>query len=109
VDPTWSVSFWRERTSYWRTLSTKFTGAEADHFDIARMPAHCFPNNLEPVAFSCPSCEAEYKIVTIQAPSDTPRSKIGCLRRDALFPSGEGRVVLKYILVKPPSGKAGGR
>jgi hypothetical protein len=29
------------------------------------------------------------KIITIEAPSDTPRSKIGCLRCDALFPSGE--------------------
>jgi hypothetical protein len=62
--------------------------------------------NSEPVAFNCPSCEAEYKIITIEAPSDTPRSKIGCLRCDALFPSGEGSVVLKYILVEPLSGKA---
>jgi hypothetical protein len=98
-------SRWRERTSYWPTLSTKFTGAEADHFDIARMPAHCLPNNSEPVAFTCPSCGAEYKIVTIEAPSDTPRSKIGCLRCDAMFPSGEGRLALKYFLVRPPSNK----
>jgi hypothetical protein len=70
------------------------------------MPAHCLPNNSEPVIFVCPSCEAEYKIITIEAPSDTPRSKIGCLRCDALFPSGEGSVVLKYIPVEAPSGKA---
>lgn len=70
------------------------------------MPAHCFLNNSEPVAFACPSCEAQYKIITIEAPSDTSRSKVGCLRCDALFPSGEGSVVLKYILVGAP-GKAG--
>jgi hypothetical protein len=100
---------WRERTTNWRKLSTKFTGAGGDHFDIARMPAHCLPNNSEPVAFTCPSCEAEYKVIAIDAPSDMPRSKIGCLRCDALFPSGEGSVVLKYILAGPPSDKAGRR
>jgi hypothetical protein len=73
------------------------------------MPAHCVPNNSEPFTFNCPSCEAEYKIITIEAPNDTPRSKIGCLRCDALFPSGEGSVVFKYILVEPLSNKAGRR
>jgi hypothetical protein len=73
------------------------------------MPAHCLPNCSEPVTFNCLSCEAEYKIITIEAPSDRPRGKIGCLRCDALFPSGEGSVVLKYILVEPPSDKAGRR
>lgn len=73
------------------------------------MPAHSLPNNSEPVAFTCPSCEAEYKIITIEVPTDTPRSKIGCLRCDALFPTGEGRVVLKYFLVGPTRDKARGR
>lgn len=78
-----------------------------DPFHIARMPAHCFPNKSEPVAFTCPSCEAEYKIVSIEAPSDVQRSKICCLWCDAQFPAGVGRVFFKYVLVG--SGKAGRR
>jgi len=96
--------FWRKRANFWLRLSSKLTRAPADHFHIARMPAHCFPNQSEPVAFTCPSCEAEYKIVAIEGPSDAQRNKIGCLRCDALFPAGEGRVFYKYLLVG--SGKA---
>jgi predicted Zn finger-like uncharacterized protein len=52
----------------------------------------------EPIPFRCPSCEAEYKIVTIEA-CDAVRGKIRCLKCDALFPAGEGRVAFKYFLV----------
>jgi hypothetical protein len=55
--------------------------------------------NSEPTPFSCPSCEAQYKIVTIEAPSDTEHGKISCLRCDALFPSGDEGVFYKYFLV----------
>jgi hypothetical protein len=53
----------------------------------------------EPIRFNCPSCEAEYKIVTIEAPSNTVHIKISCLRCDALFPSGDEAVFYKYFLV----------
>jgi transcription elongation factor Elf1 len=58
----------------------------------------------EPTPFSCPSCEAEYKIVAIEV-CDEQQGKISCLRCDALFPAGEGRVAFKYFLVKRPSGR----
>ena len=53
----------------------------------------------EPIAFNCPSCEAEYKIVTIEARSETEHGKISCLRCDALLPSGDEGVFYKYFLV----------
>ena len=60
----------------------------------------------EPIDFSCPGCEAEYKVVTIEAPSDALHGKIVCLKCDALFPAGEGgRVFFKYFLVGQPSGR----
>jgi hypothetical protein len=49
-----------------------------------------------------PGCEAEYKIVTIEA-CDVVRAKVHCLRCDAMFPAGEGRVAFKYFLVGRPS------
>jgi len=58
----------------------------------------------EPIPFSCPVCEAQYKIVTIEV-CDVQQSKIACLKCDALFPAGEGRVALKYFLVKRPKGR----
>jgi hypothetical protein len=64
------------------------------------MPARCVPNTSEPIVFFCPSCGAKYKVVMIEAPSAAPRNKFGCLMCDALFPAGEGRVSIKYILVK---------
>ena len=34
----------------------------------------------EPNDFSCPGCEAEYKVVTIDAPIDALHGKIACLK-----------------------------
>jgi predicted Zn finger-like uncharacterized protein len=56
-------------------------------------------SKLEPIRFNCPSCGAEYKIVTIEAPSDAQYGKISCLRCDAVFPTGDGGVFFKYFLV----------
>jgi hypothetical protein len=56
----------------------------------------------EPVPFRCPSCEAEYKIVTVET-DDVVQGKIRCLKCDALFPAGEGRVAFKYFLLRRPS------
>jgi predicted Zn finger-like uncharacterized protein len=58
----------------------------------------------EPIPFSCPSCEAEYKIVTIEV-CDIQQGKVRCLKCDASFPAGEGRVALKYFLVGRPRGR----
>jgi hypothetical protein len=47
----------------------------------------------EPIPFRCPSCEAEYKIVTIET-CDVVQGKLRCLKCDAPLPAGEGRVAL---------------
>jgi predicted Zn finger-like uncharacterized protein len=62
-------------------------------------------DNSEPIPLSCPSCGAKYKIVTIDSPAEAPYSKVACLRCDALFPAGDGRVFFKYILIGPPRRK----
>ena len=73
------------------------------------MPVFFFDLNptmskLEPIDFSCPGCEAEYKVVTIDAPSDAVHGAIACLKCDAQFPAGEGRAFFKYFLVGRASG-----
>jgi len=68
-------------------------------FYIATMPARTVPNKSEPIVFACPSCEAKYLIVTVEVPSDGEPNKFACLECDALFPVGQGRVSLEYILV----------
>ena len=59
----------------------------------------------EPISFSCPSCHAEYRIVTIDAPSGEEHGQVACLKCDALFPAGEGRVFFKYFLLGRPKKK----
>jgi predicted Zn finger-like uncharacterized protein len=77
-----------------------------------RPRAPSFPCNMsksQTIIFNCPSCEAEYRIVSIEAPSDVMHGKIACLKCDALFPAGEGRVFFKYFLVGRPSGRSSKR
>jgi len=52
----------------------------------------------------CPSCEAEYKVVTIDV-CDVQRGKIPCLQCDALFPAGDDGGVVGVGL---RAGAAGG-
>jgi transposase-like protein len=68
-----------------------------------QMPARTFPNKSEPIPFACPSCGAKYIIVTVQVPKDGQHNKFGCVKCDALFPVGEGRVPLEYVLVQQPA------
>jgi transcription elongation factor Elf1 len=63
------------------------------------MPARCVTNKSEPKAFECPCCGAKYIIATIEVPNGVQHSKFGCVKCDALFPVGEGRVSLEYILL----------
>src|ERR1700741_2676650 len=58
----------------------------------AQMPARRLSN--EPIAFVCPGCGA---IVTIEVPEGVSHSKFGCVKCDALFPVGEGRISLEYM------------
>ena len=58
----------------------------------------------EPIPFSCPSCEAKYKIVTINT-CDVQHGTISCLRCGFRFPASEGNVSLKNFLERRPSGR----
>jgi hypothetical protein len=69
------------------------------------MSADCVPRKSNAFTFICPSCQAEYQVVTVAAPSDMHHRKTGCLRCDALFPAGEGNVFLRYILMTPRRGR----
>jgi hypothetical protein len=51
----------------------------------------------EPIPYSCPSCEARYRIVTVLVPADTQDD----LKCSALFPPTEGASV-RYFLVGRP-------
>lgn len=62
------------------------------------MPARCVTNKSEPKAFECPCCGAKYIIVTIEVPNSR-HGKFGCLKCEAMFPVGEGRVSLEFILL----------
>jgi hypothetical protein len=63
------------------------------------MPARHLANKSEPIVFECPSCEAKYIIATIEVSDGGQRSKFGCVKCDALFPLGDGRVSLEYKLL----------
>jgi transcription elongation factor Elf1 len=65
----------------------------------AHMPARSLSNKSEPIAFACPVCEAKYIIVTIEVPAGVQHSKFSCVKCDAFFPVGQGRVSLEYILL----------
>jgi len=65
----------------------------------APMPSRRHPEKPEPIAFECPSCGAKYIIVPIKLPDGVKRRRFNCLKCDALFPAGEGRVLLEYALL----------
>jgi hypothetical protein len=48
--------------------------------DRHRAAGGMVPDKSEPLAFTCPSCEAEYKVVSVGAPSDVHHRKIGMYR-----------------------------
>jgi transcription elongation factor Elf1 len=55
------------------------------------------PDKSEPIAFDCPGCGAKYIIVTTDVANSVRRREFGCLKCDALFPAGVGRVSLEYV------------
>jgi predicted Zn finger-like uncharacterized protein len=56
----------------------------------------------EPIIFSCPSCGAKYKIVTIDSPGSWYHGKVACSKCNTLFPAGDEHMLFKYVLVWPP-------
>jgi len=55
---------------------------------IAAMP--------DPVLFKCPTCEAKYKVVRVEAPAEYDRQLI-CLSCGAPIRNREGKFALKYF------------
>jgi hypothetical protein len=53
--------------------------------------------------FDCPCCASKYNIVMIEDAGDLQRDKIGCLNCEAQFPTGEGGVFVKYYPVNGPN------
>ena len=73
---------------------------------VSSGPSSCFDNEqIRDNHFNCPRCEAEYRIVSIEAPRDIPHGKIACLKCDAMFPAGEGRIFFKILPCGGPSGR----
>lgn len=56
-----------------------------------------------PLAFRCPSCMAEYKVVVVESPLTAARD-MRCVRCGFPFASTEDRMFVKYILVERPNG-----
>lgn len=63
------------------------------------MPTRRLANKSKPIVFECPGCEAKYIVVAIEVPDGVGHSKFGCVKCDALFPLGDGRVLLEYKLL----------
>lgn len=57
-------------------------------------------NNSEPILFSCPSCGAKYKIVTIDSPGSWYHGKVACSKCNALFPAGDESLLFKYMVIR---------
>ena len=54
-----------------------------------------------PAAFTCPDCDAIYKVVRVEAAPTNDRD-ITCIRCRCPLVSREGRFLLKYFLVDRP-------
>jgi hypothetical protein len=67
-------------------------------------PGHipCMPNRAS--RFICPLCEAEFKVVRVEAGAEIPEgSVVFCPACQTPFPGREGPAVLKYFLVVEPA------
>jgi DNA-directed RNA polymerase subunit RPC12/RpoP len=51
------------------------------------------------VRFNCPNCDAQYKLIRIEADSVTADRQIECLTCGTPLQGREGRYVLKYFLL----------
>jgi hypothetical protein len=58
------------------------------------------------LSFECPHCGAAYKLVRVEADSQTIDRQITCRRCGAPFQGRQGNAVLKYFLVDRPRAQA---
>jgi DNA-directed RNA polymerase subunit RPC12/RpoP len=56
--------------------------------------------------YECPNCQAQYRLVRVEAAPDTPYREITCRSCGAPLPAREGRYVLKYFLKDRPRAQA---
>jgi transcription elongation factor Elf1 len=56
---------------------------------------------LLPAPMHCPHCAAAYKIVRVEAASDTPVDRIQCKNCGGDLESHEGAFLLKWFLTSP--------
>ena len=52
------------------------------------------------VRFNCPNCDAQYKLIRVEADSVTADRQIECLTCGTPLQGREGRTVLKYFLLE---------
>ena len=53
-------------------------------------------------AFICPLCEAEFKVVRVDATAESPERPVFCPACATEFPAMENGTILKYFLVAQP-------
>ena len=51
-------------------------------------------------AFTCPSCQALYEVVNVEARPETTLKEVTCLSCGGPLPAREGKFVRKYFLLR---------
>ena len=55
-----------------------------------------------PTLFHCPACDAQYKVVRVEAkPGEITEDSVECRNCAGLLPARDGDFMLKYFLVGP--------
>ena len=52
------------------------------------------------ISFTCSNCQALYHVVKVEAGPETTDREVTCRSCDAPFPGREGKLVLKYFLLR---------
>ena len=51
-------------------------------------------------SFSCPNCKALYQVVSVEAGPETETRDVTCRACGGALPAREGKLVLKYFLLR---------
>ena len=60
----------------------------------------------ETMRFDCPNCGANYKVIRVEADSQSDNRQITCRKCGAPLQGRQGDIVLKYFLVNQPKVRA---
>ena len=58
-----------------------------------------------PAPFNCPLCDAEFKVVRIEAVPEGPEYPVFCPACESELPSRDNGAILKYFLVADPASR----